>query len=197
MLGFLKKKELYDEFTSITKEEAPLYCKGSETQLVHSVMADIVKNKSVLDVGCGIGLSARNFKPEQYTGIDISLELINEASNQNPNHTFINVDTITYLKSYRDFKKGFDFAIAKAVLEHQPNESYATEIYHKMIEVADTTLIAWHMIPNNKTKIHKLKGHFGKTIYQNEYNKKIFESPTLNIKKQRVENYELWTVIKV
>lgn len=200
MLGLFEKK-IYDEFTSITAEEAPDYCKGSETQKIHSRMAEIIGNSSsVIDIGCGIGLSARHFSTEQYKGIDVSKELITEARKQNPDHKFMNVEASKFLEISKDAglgSKKYTFGILKAVLEHQPNKETALNIYFNALKDCSTVLVAWHMIPKDKTKIHKVKGHFGKKIYQNEYSSKIFELQDYSITKERVENYELWTVEEI
>ncbi len=178
---------MYEEFTSITEQEAEQYIMNSVNQRVRQRMADIIKNGNVLDVGCASGIDAEKYK--NYTGIDISPELIKTAKKRNPEHNFICVNALEYL----DNNVHFDFIICKAVLEHIPLEQML-ELYHKMVSKCDVLLLAWHMIPNNKTEIHKIKGHFGKDIFQNEYDFRLFKG--YKITKERVDNYELWIVTK-
>ena len=180
---------MYEEFTSITKDEAEQYIQNSVNQKVRQRIAEIVRNGSVLDLGCASGIDAHRYSINQYTGLDISEELIKLACNMNPDHKFIYSEALTYLENCN----GFDFIICKAVLEHQPDVETMLKLYNKMLEKCDTLLIAWHMIPSNKTEIHKLKGHFGKDIYQNEYSISLFKGKII---KERVENYELWTITK-
>ncbi|HSA75494.1 MAG TPA: methyltransferase domain-containing protein [Candidatus Nitrosocosmicus sp.] len=178
---------MYEEFTTITKEEAEQYIQNSVNQKVRQRIAEIVGNGTVLDLGCASGIDAFRYSPKQYTGLDISEELIKLASERNPEHHFIYSEALEYLENCPKF----DFIICKAVLEHQPDVETMLKLYNKMLEKCDTLLIAWHMIPDKKTEIHKLKGHFGKDIYQNEYSTRLFKG---NIKKERIENYELWII---
>ena len=178
---------MYEEFTSITKEEALQYIQNSVNQKVRQKIADIVGNGNILDLGCASGIDAHRYNVNQYTGLDISDELIKLACDTNPNHKFVCSNALEYLEKCQKF----DFIICKAVLEHQPDIETMLKLYNKMLEKCDTLLIAWHMIPGNKTEVHRLKGHFGKNIYQNEYSINLFKEKII---KERVENYELWII---
>ena len=178
---------MYEEFTSITKDEAEQYIQNSVNQKVRGRIAEIVRTGTVLDLGCASGIDAFRYHPNKYVGLDISEELIKLACNVNPVHKFVYSEASEYLENCPKF----DFIICKAVLEHQPDVETMLKLYYKMLEKCGTLLIAWHMIPNNTTKIHKLKGHFGKDIYQNEYSTSLFKE---KITKERIENYELWII---
>lgn len=179
---------MYEEFTSITKDEAEQYIQNSVNQRVRTRMAELATGY-VLDIGCANGIDSHRYNPSKYLGLDISEELIKTASDRNPNHFFICDNALDFL----DNDIHFDFILCKAVLEHIPLDK-ALELYHKMVEKSDVLLLAWHMIPGDKTAIHEIKGHFGKNILQNEYDFKLFSG--YNIKKETIDNYELWTVTK-
>lgn len=195
-----KPKKNYEEFTLLTVEEAKVYCKNSEKQLVRQTIADLVNkepSKTVLEIGCGNGIDASKYDSECYTGIDISKSLTKVARENHPNHVFLTGNAIDYLKTFKFIDRKFDFIFAKAILEHLPSEEIALELFELMNEVGKTVLVAWHMKPRNKTKIMRVKGHFDKMVYQNYYNAKKFQMPNLNITKKDVENYELWIVTKI
>jgi 2-polyprenyl-3-methyl-5-hydroxy-6-metoxy-1,4-benzoquinol methylase len=182
--------EKYSEFTSLNYQEAKEYVQNSVTQPVRKRIADIVGNNSVLDVGCANGIDSHRYAPSQYFGLDISPELIRVAKERHPKHRFVCDDANNFLLTNH-----FDYIICKAVLEHLPDVQTMLKLYRSMVEQSNVLLLAWHMIPNKKTAVHQLVGHFGKQIYQNEYSKKLFEGG-VKIKKERIENYELWTVTK-
>jgi ubiquinone/menaquinone biosynthesis C-methylase UbiE len=188
----LKKnpKKFYEEFTLLTVEEAKIYCKNSEKQLVRKTIVDIVTkepNKTVLEIGCGNGIDAPKYNSEYYTGIDISKSLTKVARESYPNHIFLTGNAIDYLQTFKNIERKFDFIFAKAILEHLPSEEIALKLFKLMNEIGNTVLVAWHMKPRNKTKI----------VYQNYYKAKKFQMPNLNIRKMDVENYELWIVTKI
>lgn len=198
----LKKNptNLYEEFTSLTEEQAKIYCKNSEKQMVRQTIADIVNKepcKTVLEIGCGNGIDAPKYNPEYYTGIDISKTLTKVAREKYSNHVFLTGNAIEYLKTFKNIERKFDFIFAKAILEHLPSEKIALDLFQLMNQVGNTILVAWHMKPKNKTKIMQVKGHFGKMIYQNYYKAKKFQFPDLSIRIKQVENYELWIVTKI
>ena len=47
-----------------------------------------LKDKKVLDFGCGTGTNARIFEPKDYTGVDIDLDRIELAQELNPKYNF-------------------------------------------------------------------------------------------------------------
>ena len=193
-------ENFYKEFTLLTIDEAKTYCDNSVKQPVRQTIADIVNkesNKTVLEVGCGNGIDVLKYHPEYYTGIDISKALTTVARERYPEHVFLTGNAIDYLNMFKLIDRKFDFIFAKAILEHLPSEDIAIKLFKLMTEVGNTVMVAWHMKPKNKTKIMQVKGHFDKTVYQNDYNAKHFQSSNLNINKITVENYEVWIVTKV
>jgi len=194
----LRSKKNYDEFTSLTYEEAKEYIKGTENQRVRERIANIVNESKVLDVGCANGIDAARFKPQHYIGIDISPELVHVAKERFPNHTFLVGEAKNIICKFKKEGKNFDFVICKAVLEHLPNEINALDLFKSMLEISNHLLVAWHNPPRGKrTKIVMLHGHFGKIIYQNTYKESLFDLPRLRVDKEIIDNYELWHVRKI
>jgi ubiquinone/menaquinone biosynthesis C-methylase UbiE len=183
----------FEEFTSLTPQQAKVYLKGTENQRIRSVIAEIVGEDTVLEVGCGNGIDASRYKPDQYVGIDISKALVEEAENKHPLHKFYVMDG----RVISEKDNSFDFVYCKAVLEHVPSEEDALKIFKEMLRVGKIILVAWHTPPKyEKTKIIRCRGHFGKTIYQNHYAKDLFNLSGIKIDKLNIDNYELWIVKK-
>lgn len=89
---------------------------------------DIKNDSNVLDVGCGQGIFAKTLAPEvRYTGLDLSLSLINAAkrSDRNPKHTYIVADAT---KPFPVKQK--DFTHAVAILSLQNIEFVEKTIQH-------------------------------------------------------------------
>lgn len=185
---------MYDEFKSITDEQAPHFIEGLENEKVRFRIKELVGGCTVLDAGCGRGIDAKLYRPNQYVGLDISHALINEAKKVNPDHVFICHELGDFLIN---FQNEFDYIICHSVLEHQPDEQTALTLFNLMLSKCDVLLVAWHMIPKDKTEIKQVKGHFGKDCYQNDYSFNLFQLQGINIKKEIVDNYELWHVTKV
>ena len=193
-----KYHQKYEEFTGITREQASEYIKGSENQMIRLIMKTIVEEGFVLDVGCGRGIDAKLYDPRKYFGIDVSQALIDEARKNNPNYKthFWRGEFTQMFKDYYG-EPIFDYCICKAVLEHVPTENDAIDIFETMMRISDKVLIGWHLSPTgSSTQINRIKGHFGKWIFQNQYREDIFDRPYINIDKNDYENYELWIVSK-
>ena len=182
---------MFDEYTSISGEEAPQYCVGSENQLIRDVIKEYVEDRDVIEIGCGIGIDAHRYNPEQYTGVDISPELINVAKTNNPEHRFI-------CGNFIDMPiRRYNVSFTKSVLEHTPNEDVFISIVDKMISISDMTILAFHTPPIwDTTEIIQCKGHFGKTIYQNHYRRSIFDHLQLKKKTIKVDNFTAYIFTK-
>ena len=88
---------------------------------------------SVLDVGCAVGGMSKVFDLMwpgiNYTGLDVSVAMINQAKTYFPQHTFI----VANILSFRAATK-HDLVFATGVFQHEPQ--YAEAIV-KLVELAD------------------------------------------------------------
>ncbi len=98
---------------------------------------NIQKTDTVLDVGCGLGLLARDVaaKAREVTGIDINQRHLNIARRQysRSNLTYVEGDATTY-----DFKERFNVLIISNTLEHIQSR---VEFLRKLSSTADNFLI--------------------------------------------------------
>lgn len=67
----------------------------------------------VLDLGCGVGNSARLFRNSRYTGIDINPGYVKFAARRYPGLKFVNGDV-----SRMDWGSGFDVVLVNSLLHH-------------------------------------------------------------------------------
>ncbi len=189
---------MFEEFTSLTREEAERYMEGRENQGVRKVMADNVKEIGglVLDVGCGRGIDAKRYDKKDYFGVDISRALIEVARETNPGYRFGVADA----RKLPFTDDSYDNVICKSFFEHLPSEEIALKISRELLRVCEKQFqVAWHTPPLmmiEKSRINKLEGHFGKAIYQNQYSFKAFKKyiPKLDI--VIVDNFQLWIIKK-
>lgn len=73
-----------DNFNNITagKKEWP------EGWDARPILKDIIKNDTIIEMGCGYGRLVKAFTPEQYTGYDINPHAVEEAKRKNPQYSF-------------------------------------------------------------------------------------------------------------
>lgn len=80
-----------------------------EEEIIASHIPAIADNQKVLDIGCGTGnmITVGQIKPEQYTGIDISDNMLQQAEKKYPDYTF----------AYHDAKKPLieEFAVVLSI----------------------------------------------------------------------------------
>ena len=99
---------------------------------------------TVLDVGCGTGVYAPHFKPECYTGVDISAPYIDAASAKFPDHRFQVMDAMDL--KFEDHQ--FDAAFISGVLHHlcdQDAEKLLQEI--RRVVHPKGRIVIWEDIP--------------------------------------------------
>lgn len=189
---------MFEEFTSLTREEAEKYMEGRENQRIREVIADNVKEVGglVLDIGCGRGIDAPRYEKGDYLGVDISPALIEVAKETNPRYSFRVVDA----QELPFTDDSVDNVICKSFFEHLPSEEMAIEIFRELLRVCKKQLqVAWHTPPLmiiEKSRINKMQGHFGKAIYQNQYSFKAFKEYIPNLDIVIVDNFQLWIIRK-
>jgi 2-polyprenyl-3-methyl-5-hydroxy-6-metoxy-1,4-benzoquinol methylase len=119
-------------------------------ELIDKIKVHIQPNTKVLDVGCGNGrilkvLSDYNL---DYTGVDVSTELIKLAQHDFPDFEFHTIDTkLEYLKDTVG-EKDFDQVISIAVLHHIPPiaiNDWLTNIYNTLKPDTVSIFTTWNL----------------------------------------------------
>lgn len=163
---------MFEEYTSLTAEEAARYCEGTENQPVREEIACRVKEscRNVIEVGCGNGIDAEKYETGRYIGLDVSPALIEAAKRLHPRH-FFQVHDAASDRLTRWFAGEPEAIFTKSVLEHTPSIDVALAIFRNMLEAAARSVfVAWHTPPTaGGPKMEQLPGHFGRLVHQNTY----------------------------
>jgi ubiquinone/menaquinone biosynthesis C-methylase UbiE len=166
---------------------------------------DIIKKfkpKSVLDVGCGLGLDYELYKANnidiEYHGIDVCKGFIEENKKNFPEADW------QWAKSYdMPFKKdSIDLVTCRGVLEHLETP-YKTMQEMKRIS-SQYIAIIWFLIPQLKEEIKKTKSGFFRNIYSIEkietflhkYSLKILYKDEVKDNKSPMKRHEIWVIKK-
>lgn len=97
------------------------------------------RNKSVLEVGCGIGTAAHSFieNGANYKGLDISIKSLELAKKRfevfNLDGSLVNAD----IETYKDEKK-YDLIYSFGVLHHTPDTQKAVDNIHSLLKPGGT-----------------------------------------------------------
>lgn len=143
----------------------------------------------VLDCGCGRGVYARNFKHEQYLGLDVNVSSVRLAHRLYPSNIFI-VGSATELP----FKCSvFDNVICSEVLEHIANDADALA---ELARVTKTPGISVVSVPNSECEngfvnwqrnlIDEGVGHLRKGYSFDEISK-LFDNSGFQVKANRFD----------
>lgn len=149
-----------DSLTRFGYHPNALYWSGQDIQeLRFKVLADIgiQDADSVLDVGCGFGDFKFWHESKQckldYTGIDLSPDLLAKAQEKHPDGNFLSGDLFDM-----DFEeKSFDWVILSGALNEQlhDNSSYAKSIITRMYQLCRKG-VAFNMLDARFLKAHDL-----------------------------------------
>lgn len=96
---------------------------------------EMIIEDSILDVGCGDLEVFAPLPASNYTGIDVSEQVISIAKSKRPDWTFNTRNVKTFLAS------SFDYTFCIDVLTHQPNEVSANELAHNLVRIARKGII--------------------------------------------------------
>lgn len=192
---------MYPEFCNLTKDQALEYFRYTEFIPLRIAIEEKVKeqNGTVLDVGCGNGIDAQWYRPDQYCGVDISAPLTWAAKRLNPLHTFVFISLGAL--PFKD--KSWDTVFSHAVLDHQHTFDMAKMLFNEMVRVAKKrVIIGWHQPPWDKpTEIRKKQydsRHFNLTGYGNRYNRSDLLSDFVGSMKREpfTKTSEIWVITK-
>jgi len=149
-----------DSVTRFGYHPHALYWSGRDIQEIRfKVLADIdiQAGDSVLDVGCGFG----DFKswceshacPIQYTGVDLSPDILSQARIHHPDAVFYEGDVFDIPPEHQHF----DWVMLSGALNEQLHDdsSYAKAVIQRMYELCDKG-VAFNLLDARFLKAHDL-----------------------------------------
>jgi len=140
-----------------------LYWSSREIQEIRfRVLADIgiAAEDSVLDVGCGFGDFKGWFESQggklDYTGIDLSPDLLGEGEKRHPGGLFIEGD----LFDMEFAQKSFDWVILSGALNEQLHDdaAYARRVIERMYALCRKG-VAFNLLDARHLRAHDLQSH--------------------------------------
>lgn len=183
-----------EPFASMTAEEAERFMATKFGHPIRDAAAKIVGPRPVVDFGCGRGIRISElYAPEQYIGIDCSLELVKLARKANPDHEFrvCGIEQWLVLASPREVP----FGLMISVLEHVDSLETAQRIYRMAADACKELLVGWHHPPiYTRTQILKVPCELNHPENQNHYKAGSFDAEELQVERQEVAGAELWRV---
>jgi 2-polyprenyl-3-methyl-5-hydroxy-6-metoxy-1,4-benzoquinol methylase len=166
--NFKNKSELYLHLMHIATYE---YAKN------------LVKNKKVLDFGCGSGYGTHilSENAESIVGVDISNEAVDYAKNEynSPNLSFM---TISELENEK-----FDIITSFQVIEHVPNDNEYVAKLNKMLKPGGTLIIS---TPDKKHRLFKYIQQPWNIFHLKEYNSE-------SLRKLLVKHFKKVEILKI
>lgn len=171
------------QFSAMSEPDAHRFMAGlTEPQPARARLAELVGDRNVLDVGCGKGAEvSRLYTPEQYLGVDCSVELVRIARREHPGYRFVVRDAL-------DVTGFFEVAIIKAVLEHLPPLE-ARAVYEHMRARTDVLYVCWHTEPGVE-HLATYDGELG-TMQQNRHDRARFGGM---VRRERSGVHVIWEV---
>ncbi len=114
-------------------------------------------NEKVLDLGCGNGRFSQYFESNNYTGVDFSERMIEEAKARFPDKKFLIADAISLPFPENSFDKVYSIAL----LHHIPHQKYRLQVFQEIKRVLKpggrVAITVWDI---KKGKIFYLKNIF-------------------------------------
>ncbi len=165
----------------------------------HKWFVDNIKPEwTVLDMGCGLGVVARELaaKAKKVVGIELNAESYQTASKLDiPNLDIIHGDATKY-----DFSHSFDAIVLSNFLEHIYNRN---SLLLRLAKISSRLLIRVPMIDRDWITLYKKEmglpwklnsGHY--TEYTLNELKVELESSGWQLEKQSIQYGEIWAVVK-
>ena len=115
--------------------------KPTRTEIIRNIIPK--KNLKLLDIGCGtgqlLGDIRLNFADHEidYTGVDQSGEMINEARQKFPSDNFIESDVSDYIKT----EEQFDIIVCSHAFPYFPDKQEVLNGFKKMLKTGGTLLL--------------------------------------------------------
>ena len=136
-------------------EIAPLFIEFTERVIYdehirQSIIEELSEDKSILDIGCGVGISTSNSKGS--LGIDSSMPMIEKAKMLFPNKSFA-LGNGEHLK----FEKRFDVVTTMFCFHEIPQQS-RKHLIAKCLEYAKEMVVIVDISPNYLPNKHMLAG---------------------------------------
>lgn len=148
---------------------------------------DFVKNKNILDFGCGSGYGSKimSKKALSVIGVDISNNAIEYAKKNYSaeNLTFLNINQINSL----EFQKKFDVVTSFQVIEHVSNEKKYIETILRLLKPNGVFLVS---TPNKDIRLYKHIQKPWNIFHVKEYN----EGELTKLMKQYFINVEMLNI---
>ena len=114
-----------------------------------------LKNKTVLDVGCGYGYGAELLKKFDYTGVDYYNKAIEKAQKKYPKSKFLQME----IPPLKFFDNTFDNVVCLEVIEHVPEEK-GMEMLKEIYRVLKNGGILFLSTPNGDNRDELMDNHF-------------------------------------
>lgn len=138
------KMEIMKKYNSTYKGYDRLY--GEEQrEKYREIMAEIgsVKNKVIVDIGCGTGLMERKLKKSRFTvGLDISIKMLRKAVKKfrsKLNYSWINADA----ENMPIKDNSIDLALMITVIQNIPNKDKLIREIERILKNKGTVIITY------------------------------------------------------
>ncbi|MEX6780120.1 class I SAM-dependent methyltransferase [Limnospira fusiformis] len=124
-----KYGQLFDEFGDSYKTLNWGSQEGQNLRFKVLSEIDSIAGENILDVGCGLGDFADWFKkrniPVNYTGLDLTGELVQQAQKNHPTHEFMQGNILDDLLLEKLMERHFDYVFASGIFYTYSQGSYS------------------------------------------------------------------------